>query len=146
MAMEQKMKNSQQKTIVLKAERNLLGHLLMLSQLNDVSLDKLFTYPLGPVLWSFATADGSFTKTDKSQLMHSLEQRGKLVNNFNFKDLPICTYIINEMTQLQSLVNLPETFENLAFNVFIILPKAGVVHFVTDANINNSIKHYERDQ
>lgn len=105
----------------------------------------MFTYPLGPVLWSFATADGSFTKTDKSQLMHSLEQRGKLINNFNFKDLPICTYIINEMTQLQSLVNLPETFENLAFNVFIILPKAGVVHLVTDAYINNSIKHYERD-
>lgn len=37
---------TQKKTIQVKAERNLLGRLLMLSQKNNISLEKLFKYPL----------------------------------------------------------------------------------------------------
>lgn len=63
------------KTLQVKAEHNLLGRLLMLSQDNDISLHKMFEHPLGPIPWSLATADGGMVKTDKSQLLHHLESK-----------------------------------------------------------------------
>ena len=73
MAIAKQLTSSQKKTVRIKAERNLLGKLLLISQRNDISIDKLFMYPLSPVPWSLATADGSFVKTNKAQLMHTLE-------------------------------------------------------------------------
>ena len=63
MAVRKQLASSKQKTVKVKAERNLLGQLLMLCQTHDVCLDKLFTYPLAPIPWSLATADGSMCKT-----------------------------------------------------------------------------------
>jgi len=77
MAVKRVVTSSQQKTIQVRAERNLLGRVMMLSQVNDLSLEKLFQYPLGPIPWSLATADGGMVKTDKSQLLHCLEDRIK---------------------------------------------------------------------
>jgi hypothetical protein len=37
------------------------------------SLEKLFRYPIGPVPWALATADGCLVKTCKAQLLHILE-------------------------------------------------------------------------
>jgi len=42
----------------VKAERNLFGKLLMLLQNNDIDLEGVFAYQLGPVPWSLATCDG----------------------------------------------------------------------------------------
>jgi len=39
----------------------------------DITFEKLFEFPLAPVPWSLATADGCMFKTNKSQLMHLLE-------------------------------------------------------------------------
>jgi len=69
MAVKKVMKSTENKSIQVKAERNLLGILLMLSQENELSLLKLFEYPLGPIPWSIATADGGMVKTSKAQLM-----------------------------------------------------------------------------
>lgn len=55
------------KSAQIKAESNLLGRLLMLSQQHDISLEKLFGNPLGTIPWSLATADGGLVKTDKSK-------------------------------------------------------------------------------
>jgi len=66
---------TQKKTVQVKAERNLLGQLLMLSQVNEISLKKLFQYQLGPIPWSIATADGAMVKTNKAQLLHHLESK-----------------------------------------------------------------------
>ena len=48
--------------VAIKAERNLLGRLVFLAQENDINLEKLFEYPLGPIPWSLATAGGRPTK------------------------------------------------------------------------------------
>jgi hypothetical protein len=45
----------------------------MLSEENDIILEKTLTYPLGPVPWALATADDLQTKTDKAKLMDDLE-------------------------------------------------------------------------
>ena len=70
MAVQCKMTSSKRKTVEVKAERNLLGTLLMLSQRQDISLERLFQYPLGPIPWALATADGTLVKTNKAQIMH----------------------------------------------------------------------------
>ncbi len=58
--------------IEVKAERSLFGQLVLLSEENDISLEKTLIYPLGSV--PRAAADGSPTKTDRSKLMHHLEE------------------------------------------------------------------------
>jgi hypothetical protein len=45
----------------------------MLSEENDIILEKTLMYPLGPKPWSLATADVLPTKTAKAELMHDLE-------------------------------------------------------------------------
>jgi hypothetical protein len=67
--------STEKKSLQVRAERILLGKLLMLSQDKDISLRKLFEYPLGPIPWSLATADGGMVKTNEAQLLHHLETK-----------------------------------------------------------------------
>jgi hypothetical protein len=145
MAVVKAISANQQKTIRVKAERNFIGQLLMLAQKHgkDIDMDKLFAYPLSPIPWSLATADGSFMKTNKAQLMHMLEQQSTHREN----DLPVeYSAIIDGNALLQSLTRLPDTFGELARSVFSCLPKVPVVHFVTDTYHSYSIKQIERQR
>ena len=45
---------------------------------------------------------------------------------------------------MQALTGIPETFEDVAENVFSVLPKTNRVDFVTDSYHPNSIKSFER--
>jgi len=143
MATNCKLTTTQQKSVQVRAERNLFGRLLLLCQSNDISLEKLFTYQLGPIPWSMATGDGSLVKTDKAQLMHCLEETVADCENTAPVDR---MYIIDGNAHIQSMTHLPATFEELAHAVFCTLPKASVVHFVTDTYWDNSIKQLERSQ
>ena len=40
---------TQKKIVEIKAERNLFGQLVMLSEKHSISLDKTLSYPLGPI-------------------------------------------------------------------------------------------------
>ena len=58
----------------LTAQRNVFGHLLLLSQENNlIDLQKVMEYPRGPVPWALGTDDGMPIKTDKAVLMHNFE-------------------------------------------------------------------------
>jgi hypothetical protein len=141
MSVKKMLTSSQKKQVKVKAERNLLGRLLVLSQSNAINLDKLFKYPLAPIPWALATADGTFVKTDKAQLMHLLE----LESTEKITELPTDgTYVIDGNAMLRALVKLPATFGDLAKYVFRCLPKAKCIHFVTDTYKQNSIKDVER--
>ena len=70
MAVVKKLTGSQRKSFELKADRNLLGRLLILSQTAEISLPKLFCHPLGPIPWALATADSNMVKSSKAQIMH----------------------------------------------------------------------------
>jgi len=143
MALRKMMTSSQKKTVQVKAERNLLGRLLLLSQDNDISFDKLFQFPLGPIPWSLATADGGMVKTNKSQLMHHLEAK---VATGKCPPKDECIFVIDGNALLQSCVHLPETFEDLAAQIFGYLPKCQETHFVTDSYKPQSIKSFERNR
>ena len=64
--------SSSKKKKELVAERNVFGQLILLAIEHDLCMEKVMTYPLGPVPWSLATADGAPVKTDKAKLLHKL--------------------------------------------------------------------------
>ena len=142
MAVSKTQTTDRKKVIRVKAERNLLGQLLLLSKSHDISFNKLFSYPLGPIPWSLATADGSFIKTNKAQLMHHLEDQSPAP--VDSAEVANCTVIIDGNAFLRSLVRLPETFGEMAKLVISTLPKGKSVHFVTDSYQPDSIKQAER--
>ena len=57
---------------LIKAEKNVFCQLLLASQKNNASLDKVLEYSLGPVPWALATADGCIARTNKAQLANLL--------------------------------------------------------------------------
>ena len=141
MAARCSMSASKKKTVEVKAERNLLGNLLMLSQTHDISLERLFRYPLGPIPWTLSTADGALVKTVKSQMMHCLETS---TESHSASQPDTSVHVVDGNALLQAIVRLPETFEGLAMCVFSSLPAVQVVHFVTDTYVENSVKDTER--
>ena len=124
-----KLTSSQNKMTQVKAERKVFCQLVLLSLEHDVDLQLTLSFPLGPVPWSLATADGMPTKTDKSKLLHDLESGIKLVT-----DRPSdAVHIIDGNVMLQSFKPIPNTFDELAEHIFNKLPKSKLVDFVTDS-------------
>ena len=145
MAVQKTLTSSQKKQLQVKAERNILGQLVMMSQDKDLDLNKLFSYPLSPVPWSIATADGCLAKTNKAQLMHVLELEVPTAGQ-SLQQPSDPVVVVDGNALLQSMVKLPETFGQFAVSVFNALPKARVVHFVTDSYHTGSIKEIERSR
>ncbi|KAK3107392.1 hypothetical protein FSP39_013623 [Pinctada imbricata] len=143
-AVTKKVKSSQNKTIELKAERNLFGQLVVLAASNQIDLLTTFEYQLGPVPWSLATADGSPYKSDKSKFLHLLE--GSAPRVLEQPQYSQIAYIIDGNALLHSLLSLPETFGQVARKVFEIIPRAKRVDFVTDTYVCNSIKESENER
>ena len=101
----------------------------------------MFQYPLGPIPWSLARADGCSVKTDKSKLMHHLEGKPKPAKK------PLVErslYIIEGNAHFQAFFQLPNTFEELCHQLFMSLPKSKILHFLTDTYQEQSIKQAEQ--
>ena len=81
----------------------MFAQLLLLSIKNKLSMEKVLSYSLIPVPASMATFDGVPAKTDKSALMHAIEQD-------SMAEKPKETnYVIDGNALLQSLTTLPQT-------------------------------------
>ena len=130
--------------IMIKADRNLFARLLLAAQKRSMDLREVFQYPLGPLPWSLVSADGSLGKTDKSKLLESLTTDIDFVEDVP----PTAAIIVDGMAVLQSLKQVPETFEELALAIFHhTISRASLarrVDFVTDRYPEISIKHLER--
>ncbi|KAL8573826.1 hypothetical protein ACOMHN_019099 [Nucella lapillus] len=131
---------SSNKTIQVAAQRDIFGQLMMISQENNINLQKVMCYPLSPIPWSMATPDGMPAKTDKSKLMQLLEKEQVLQD----LDRSKCTSIVDGMVLLHSLTALPSTFAELADKVLRCLPASTRVDFVADTYHPDSIKMMER--
>ena len=131
---------SQNKISQIRAERNVFAQLVFLSLEHDVDLEITLSFPLGPVPWPLATADGMPAKTDKSTLLHNLES-GIEPTLDRSSD---AVHIIDGNAMLQSFKPIPDTFQELAEHVYDKLPKSHRVDFITDTYKPKSIKSYER--
>ena len=100
----------------------------------------LLTYPLTPVPYSLATADGFFTKTDKSKAL-----------NYFSKDVPDSVLLPPQdtLTVLDGNAtfywrkNVPDSFKMICKSVFDMTGKNDVI-FSTDSYFPNSVKSMER--
>ena len=142
-----KVSSVKQKNIRMKAERNLLGTILVLSQKHDIDLEKVFQYPLSPITWALATGDGGLMKTDKSQLLHHLEAKVSAAADQELTFAAEDVVIVEANAVYQTIVKAPPTFGELALHIFHArIPKVNVLHFVTDTYVSNSIKDFERER
>ena len=126
------------KTVQISAQLNLFGQLLILSEDNNLSLQKVLEYPIGSTL---ATPDGLPVNTDKAKLMHQLEDDAALVHRPCLDYL--CAYVVDGNALLHALSALPQTFGELSKKLFSVLPKVKRVDITTDTYKDNSIKSAE---
>ena len=149
MAVKLSMTSSGKKTEELVAERNLFKHLILLALKNKLCMEKVLAYPLGPVPWSLATADGAPVKTNKATLLHKLEEGHSLTTLQMFQRMhkPICAvFVIDGNAMLQAVAQVRNNFGELAEYIFAQLPNATRVDFVTDTYQQHSINHMETDR
>ena len=66
--------------LVLKANSKLFSRMLIIAQTRSLDLHEVLKYELGPLPWSLSTVHGCFMKTDKSKLLHLLEQYSQPVD------------------------------------------------------------------
>ena len=120
--------NSNNKTILIKSQRNLFGQLVQLAVKHNLNLQSAWTYELGAIPWSLATTDGCPIKTDKATLLHALEKPSYIL----LERPEDVTTIVDAGGLLHSLSTYPETFGELAMLVFEMMPKSSRVEFVCD--------------
>lgn len=130
--------------VMLKADRDLFARLLVIAQTRDIDLQEVFKHSLGPLPWSLASTDGTLGKTDKSKLLEPLTNAVEPAEDVP----PTAAWIVDGMAILQSLKEIPSTFQDLAMTVFdSIAPPSTMargIDFVTDRYYETSIKNAER--
>ena len=87
--------------------------------------------------WALATPDGFPTKTDKSKLMHKIEEENKQGPPLPTEDK---VYIVDGNAMIQAMVNVPTTFGEVSQSLFQSLSRAKRVDFVIDSYVSDSIK------
>ena len=63
-----------QKSIPMKATRNLFAHITLIMEKRQLDLKTVFCYPLGPFPWSLVDSNGGLKKTSKVSILHELER------------------------------------------------------------------------
>ncbi|KAG1661141.1 hypothetical protein GQR58_021586 [Nymphon striatum] len=61
------------KYLVLKADRNLFAHMLLVAQSRKLKIKDVLSHPLGPLSMALASPDGMMRTTNKSPLGHELQ-------------------------------------------------------------------------
>ena len=98
------------KTRQITAEQNVFSQLVLPAVHYNLSLEKVLQFPLGPVPWSLATADGFPTTTNNLKLMHQLEDPSNIAEQ---PSQASNNYIIDWNVLLQAQVSLPATLQIL---------------------------------
>ena len=132
--------NSNNKTILIKSQRNLFGQLVQLAVKHNLNLQSALTYELGAIPWSLATPDGCPIKTDKATLLHALQKPSYVL----LEQPEDVTTVVDAGGLLHSLTTYPETIGELAMLVFEMMPKSSRVDFVCDLYVLHSVKGIER--
>ena len=136
------------KSVSLKASSDLLGRILMISQVRKIDVKETLGYSLNPYPPAIVQYGGAPVKTNKSALMRHIEQTASEQNALPNRNG--CVWIFDGMAVLQQMKNIPPTFEKLADKVLTdilqVVQKFGAerVDFVTDCYPDQSIKDCER--
>ena len=133
--------------VVVKADRGVFARMVVIAQHRQMNMQEVLTYPLGPLPWYLATADGTPTKTAKSALLQILEGKVQPV-----EDVPAsAVWILDGMAILHSMKYVPRTFSSLASDVFQLVKSAAShdrtrTDLIMDKYPDVSIKNPERER
>ncbi len=133
------------KTKDVAVQRDILGLLLTTSfkERESVDIDKALTYALAPVPLALATSDGYRRKTAKSKLLHTALE--SIMSDEESPENASC-YIIDLAASLRSIVNMPDTFRELAQKILREIPRQyQQIYVACDSYAASSIKGSERD-
>ena len=136
-----KVTTSQQKLLQYKQQGNIAFQLFIKSQSQGLQLDlkELMTYPLTPVPYSTATADGFLTKTDKSKSMHHLT---KDVADADIPSPTDTVCVLDGNAYFYYLKEIPNNFGLICLKIFDMMPKGDNI-FSTHSYHEKSIKSME---
>ena len=113
--------NERDEVTGLTSLRQLYDNLLfkaVIAQTRSMDMKNVLFFSLGPVPLSLADSDGSLAKTLKSKLLHLLESSCDGADT----DIPPTTaWLVDGMAFLQSLSNIPSTFNGVADLVYNML-------------------------
>ena len=56
------------------APSNIFGKIPLIQQNRKINLQEVFSYPLGPIPWVLAEANGELKKSRKAKIMHELKK------------------------------------------------------------------------
>lgn len=98
------------KEVVLKADRNLFGQMILVAQSRNIDLKEVLAHPLGPIPWSLATPEGSLRKTNKAALAKALIQNIKAAESIPSPS----ACVIDGMSIVQKLKGDNRTFAQIA--------------------------------
>ena len=133
-------------SVVVKPDRGCFARMIVIAHHRQMNMQEVLTYPLGPLPWSLATADGAPTKTAKSALLHILEERAQPV-----EDVPAsAVWILDGVDILHSMKDVPRAFSCLASYVFQLVKSAASqdrtrTDLIMDQYPDVSIKNPERE-
>ncbi|KAK5859272.1 hypothetical protein PBY51_003352 [Eleginops maclovinus] len=134
----------QAKQAVLKADRNLFGHMILVAESRQLHMSDVLAHPLGPLPWALANGDGSLRKTNKVALARELE---KNVAPADVIPEPSAT-IIDGMSLVQQMKGDDKTFTQLAESALAKVLHEGAksqrIDVVFDVYKETSIKDAER--
>lgn len=132
------------KDIILKADRNLFAHMIIIAQSRQLQMQEVLGHSLGPVPWALSTPDGSLRKTSKAAL--ALELQKYVAPAENIPRESVC--LIDGMALVQRLKGNHKTFAEVAETLlsFVLIegehsPRIDVVF---DVYLEQSIKNLER--
>lgn len=138
------MKQGQKKDVILKADRNLFGHMIMASQSRNLNIKDVLAHPLGPLPWALSNPDGSLRKTNKAALARELEKSVASVEEIG--ENTAC--IIDGMSLVQRVKGDGKTFgeiaKSLLHQALLEGRNSARIDIVFDVYWKTSIKNAER--
>ena len=139
--------SSNDRAIVLRADRTVFARMLVMAQSRTMDMRKVLEFDLCPLPLALALPDGSLAKTDKAKLLSLLEAGVPSADCVPQN----AARVVDAMALLQALQNIPSTFSQLAELVFSITTSSfqyGIerVDFVVDQYKDISIKGCEQQR
>ena len=131
--------------MVVKADRTLFAHMVLIAQSKNLQIQNVLTHPLGPVPWSLPTDQGSLRKTAKAVLAKELQKHVPVA-----EDMPEpCAVIIDGMGLVHKLKGDNKKFSDIAQSLLATVlnefPSAKRIDMVFDVYNDESIKNAERE-
>jgi hypothetical protein len=136
-----KMNNNE---IVLKAEKDLFGRMVLIAQKRNLNMKEVLTHSFGPIPWEVANCDGSIKKTCKAVLAKELFKFALIVESIPENS----AVIIDGMSIVQKASGNFNTFGCAAEKIFMLALNEGRscnrIDVVFDVYKSISIKSAER--